>query len=172
MSRTEKRHSGKDKNAVNQTLKCNASVIALFRLSTWWMSFALLTIITIRKRSPGKVMFLHVFVILSTGGWYNVTSRLIPYSFQRGMVPGGKGDMVPGVGSQEGEGGMVPGGYGPRGRVQYILTPLLLTSSGNHRIGRYASYWNAFLFITVAILAFRKLSQLVHRSCYAQYVKL
>ena len=91
---TEKRHSRKDKNAVNQTLRCYTSVIALFRWSTWWMSFALLTIINASKRSSRKVMFVHVSVTLSTGGEFNVTSCLIPCSIRRGMVPGGGGGMV------------------------------------------------------------------------------
>ena len=80
-------------------------------------------------------MFLHVFVSLSRGGEegvYDVTSCLVPCFFQRG-------DIVPG--------GMVPGclGYGPgegvwsqRGIV--YPTPPVLTSSGGHRSGWYASY--------------------------------
>ena len=70
----------------------------------------------------GKVMFLHVFVC-SQGG-YDFSSCLVPCSFG------------------EGGGVMVPGeGYGPGG---YPLP--VLTSSGGHRSGRYASYWNTFLF--------------------------
>ena len=47
---------------------------------------------------------------------------------------GGKGYNVPSM-------VMVPGG-GDKGEG----IPLVLTSSGGHISGRYASYWNAFLF--------------------------
>ena len=53
------------------------------------------------------------------------------------------------------QGVMVLGVYGPKGGycprekwgrgVHYSLPPIL-TSSGGYRSGRYASYWNAFLF--------------------------
>ena len=45
---------------------------------------------TARKRSCGNVMFLHVCVILSGGG-YDVTSCLVPYSFGGGGYGPGEG---------------------------------------------------------------------------------
>ena len=50
------------------------------------------------------------------GEGYDVTSCLVPCSFQEDLPPGGVG------------------------------TPPGLTSSGGHCSGRYASCWNAFLF--------------------------
>ena len=33
-----------------------------------------------------------------------------------------------------------------------VLTPPVLISSGGHRSGRYASYWNAFLFLIILMI--------------------
>ena len=160
MSRTEKRHSRKDKNPVNQTLRCNTSVIALFRWSTWWMSFASLTIITASKRSSEKVMFLHVSVYLSMGGrGYNVTSCLVPCSFRMGMVPGGGG------------GGMVSrmGVWSQRWSTVY-RTPCYWHLVVATKMGGILLECN-FVYYS-ADTCFQKTFHLVHISCYVQCVKL
>ena len=54
-----------------------------------------------------------------------------------GYSPRGYGPRLLGLWSRGG--GMVPEGYG-------ISYPPVLTSSGGHWSGWYASYWNAFLF--------------------------
>ena len=41
----------------------------------------------------------------------------------------------------------------PEGTPTVMYTPLVLTSSGDHRSGWYASYWNAFLFVVLFIPA-------------------
>ena len=80
--------------------------------------------ITTRKQNFGKVMFLHVSVILFTQG-VDATSCLVPSSFQ--------GVWYQEVWSRD--------GCGPR--VGYSIPPVL-KSSGDHRSGKYISYWNAF----------------------------
>ena len=57
------------------------------------------------------------------------------------------------------EGDMVPGGYGPRQRedglrVWHTLPLPVLTSSGGHQSGWYASYCNAFLLRLIAVYRF------------------
>ena len=68
----------------------------------------------------GKVIFLHLFVIMFTGGW----------------VPGWSGGGMPGAGGACSWWGgcLVPGGM-PGG-----------DPPDGYCCGRYASYWNAFLF--------------------------
>ena len=83
----------------------------------------------------GKVIFLHLFVILFTGG---------------ACVAGG----VCGLGGVRGEGGMCgKGGHAwqrggcvwQRGGMCMVCTPPSTRYCWSMR-GRYASYWNAFLF--------------------------
>ena len=74
-------------------------------------------IFTARKRSWGKVMFLHRCVILFTGQGYDVTS-LWSHILSKGVWS--RGFLVPGVGRH----------YPP---------------PTTHKSGQYASYWNAFL---------------------------
>ena len=86
----------------------------------------------------GKVMFSHMSVILFTEGvgmmslpvW--LPDCLIPCSFWEGSPSGG-------------------GGYPSRGvspsREVWYYPPLVLSFSGSHQNGRYASYWNAYLFL-------------------------
>ena len=75
-------------------------------------------VFTARKRSLGQGNILHLFVILFTGG---------------GSAPGGG---VPGLGGGAWSGGgcLVPGGC------------VVETPRDGYCCGRYASYWNAFLF--------------------------
>ena len=114
------------------------------------------------KRSYGKVMFLHVSVILFGGGGDVSVLACTTGHMTRGVCPGGlcpggvsvqagslsRGVSVQGVsvrGSLSG-GGLCLGGLclgGPvRGEFSVRETPRTVTS------GRYAtaSYWNAFLF--------------------------
>ena len=73
----------------------------------------------------GKVIFLHLFVILFTGGAWS-WGRGVPGrrgAWSRGLLPGGC--LLLEGGAWSGGGGSAPGGY---------------------CCGRYASYWNAFLF--------------------------
>ena len=65
--------------------------------------------------------------------WYQVPSR---DGYAWSQVPSGGDGYVHGVGVCLGVGMWVP-------------TPLVPTSSGGHRSGQYASYWNAFLFESI-----------------------
>ena len=47
----------------------------------------------------------------------------------------------------------VPGTRPPEGTTTVMYTPPVLTSSGDHRSGRYASYCNAFFFAVLVIPA-------------------
>ena len=62
--------------------------------------------------------------VYSTGGGRDVTSCLVPCSFQ-------------GVSAPTGVSGPVRGGVG---------TPCVLTSSGNYCRGQYTFYWYSFLY--------------------------
>ena len=92
-------------------------------------------------------MFSHVSVILFTGGWV----CLVPgplwesgYAWSRSIPRGGWVYLVH------------PSECTPTGR--YIpprrYTTLVLTYSGGHRSGRYASYWNTFLLVYVITVSF------------------
>ena len=74
------------------------------------------------QRSWGKVMFLQASVILLTGG----------------VCSWGGGDLL--WGGAWSWGGLLPGGSAPGGCL--VETP----PRDGHCCGRYASYWNAFLF--------------------------
>ena len=88
----------------------------------------------------GKVMFLHLSVILFTRGggglvWSHFLSGcLIPCSFWGGGLHPRRGGSPfrGGVSIQRG----------------YDTTPqLVLSLSGSHQSGRYVSYWNSYLFL-------------------------
>ena len=100
-----------------------------------------------------KVMFLHLSVILFTGGGLGLCAGGSLRSLSRGVsILGGlcpRGVFVPGVsvwgglcprGSPPGLDGLCPGG------LCHGDPPRTATS------GRYASYWNAFLFLEYAYL--------------------
>ena len=102
-------------------------------------------IITTRKRSCGKVMFLHLSVSHSVpgGSLYDVTSCLAV----RSPVPYGKGVSMPGPMFLPG--GLLPGGLCPGGLSLGDLCPGGLCyrdSPCTVKSGQYASYWNVFLF--------------------------
>ena len=135
-----------------------------------------LVIVTARQRSCGKVMFSQVCVILSTGwGWVGMHGSrsllgvgVMPgsRSVLGGVVMSGPKPLLRGGGyawsqvpswSWVNLEGTPPERYNPQegtstrrynpGKVRTPEgTPLVPTSSGSHRIGRYLSYWNAFLF--------------------------
>ena len=63
-----------------------------------------------------------------SGGWPNPSSR--------GMGSASRGGGLP-------QGGLPQGGWSASGGQ----TPLIMTSSGDHCSGWYASYWNVFLLI-------------------------
>ena len=109
---------------------------------------------TARKRSSGKVMFLHLSVILFT----RVSAQGSPYpggSLSRGsLYPGrslSRGVSVQGVsiqgvsvqwGRSQGRGVSIQGGSLSRG----VSVQGSLSGRPPHKNGRYALYWNAFLF--------------------------
>ena len=86
-------------------------------------------LVTARKRNCGKVMILHLSVILFTGRVFVQGEGLCPgggfLSWGRGLCPGGTVSARGGAVSVQG--GFCQGN-----------TPCTVTS------GRYASYWNAF----------------------------
>ena len=105
--------------------------------------YILYVVFTARKRSCGKVMFLHLSVSHSVHRGALHPGGLHP----RGLLPGFvciQGDLHPEAGSAS-TGSLHPGGSASR-RVWADPPPPI----GYHRIrstsGRYASYWNAFLF--------------------------
>ena len=77
----------------------------------------------------GKVIFLHLSVILFVGG-------------PGGLVPGGGGCLVPGEVPGPGGGGLVPGEC------------LVETPPDGYCFGRYASYWNAFFYANSLPIAY------------------
>ena len=108
----------------------------------------------------GKVIFLHLFVILFTGGWYpsmhctwypsmpcsrgcvlsqHALQVVSQHVLQQGVPAPRGGEWSGGVCSQGVcLGGLLCGGDG-------LL--LMETSPDGYCCGRYASYWNAFLFV-------------------------
>ena len=104
--------------------------------------------ITARKRSCGKVMFLHLSVILFTGE--GSLSRW-GVSVQGSLCPGGLclGGSLSGK-SLSREGGLCPWGLCLGVSVQggLCLEGGLCQGDPPHMVtsGQYASYWNAFLF--------------------------
>ena len=100
--------------------------------------------ITVRKRSCGKVMFLHVYGILFTGGrctppWADTPLGRHPQA----DIPLGRHP---------------PWQTPPLGRHPLRQTPPLgrhppgRHPSDGHCSGRYASYWNAFLLYILCLL--------------------
>ena len=83
------------------------------------------------QRSWAKVMFLQASVILSTGG------RCLP-QWMLGYHPQGA-DTPPGADT--------PGRRHPQEQTPPEQTPPEGDSSIRSKSGRYASYWNAFLFV-------------------------
>ena len=88
---------------------------------------------TVRNSSSGKVMFLHLFVI-----------------FFAGVVHGGgmRGGGVCGMHGKKG--GVCGGGHAWQGACVEGEAYMCGRRDG-HYSGRYAPYWNAFLFIFAAI---------------------
>ena len=77
-------------------------------------------------------MFPEVYVNNSVNGaWDDVACCLVPCSFQRGCLP---------------PQGVIPPWGVPFQKGGWWVPSLVLTSSGGNRSGRYAFYWNAFLF--------------------------
>ena len=123
------------------------------------------------QRSCGKVMFLHLSVILFTGGSLSggvsiqrvsVQRGLCPRGlYPRGLCPGGvcpRGVSVQGVSVQRdfrpggspwggslSRGCLYPGGLCPGGLCQGDPLPRHCMVT----FGRYASYWNAFFFLNM-----------------------
>ena len=106
-----------------------------------------LEVITVRKRSRGKVMFLHLSVILSTGR----LSRIRP----GGVCPGGGGlskhrsrgeGWCPGPGPGEGSVHTQTQAQGGGGVSQYALRQTTPPPADGYCYGQHASYWNAFLY--------------------------
>ena len=107
----------------------------------------------------GKIMFLHVSVILSTvilsiGGLHLGPESLYPgawdlYPGLEGLCMGGGGFHLGLEGSPSGSGGLHLGLGGSLSRFRGSLRVWRGICSGppppNQKSGRYASYWNAFL---------------------------
>ena len=75
----------------------------------------------------------------------------------RGLHPGGGGSAFRGGGQYPRGGGLHPTGL-PQGEgsaSRGLDRPPVVTSSGSHCSGQYASYWNAFLFLNKNMLIFR-----------------
>ena len=88
----------------------------------------------------GKVIFLHLFVILFTGGgWYP-------------SMPCSGGCVLSKHALQRG------GGVPARGGVCLVWGGLLETPLDGYCCGRYASYWNAFLFMESIWWNYRQLA--------------
>ena len=97
----------------------------MFKMNIISKQLTILVICIARQRNCGKVMFLNLFVC------YDVTSCLVPCSFQRGYdVTSCLGHVLSRC--------LPPGGGLPSGGR--------LISCGGLRSGRYASYWTAFLY--------------------------
>ena len=105
--------------------------------------------ITSRQRSGGKVMFLHLRVILFTGGCMMSLSVLLPGSMFILVVSLHSGVSIQGSLSRGGvsiQGGCLPPGDVSLQRGRQTDPLQELTSSGSHQRGWYASYSNAYLF--------------------------
>ena len=98
---------------------------------------AIFGIITACKRSCGKVLFLRVSVILFMGG-------VVPYPLQRDETPRPPElfwNQTPLLEGTRGQTGVIP----LSGPDPWDQTPTPLEGTWNHKNGRYASYWIAFL---------------------------
>ena len=105
-----------------------------------------------RKRSCGKVMFLHPFIILFTGGVYLWVRGVSPSGSRGECLPLGLGVYTPWeatlIGRHPQPWADTPSTldrHPPRspGRTPRPDTPC----KDDHWSGPYASYWNAFLFV-------------------------
>ena len=112
----------------------------------------LIDIITARKRSCGKVMFLQVSVILLTGGgvggWVSQDALQAPPPPQMENPPM---ENPPGWRTPL-DGEPPPDGEPPDGEPPRMENPPGWRTPPRSMCGRYASYWNAFLFNRMNII--------------------
>ena len=93
------------------------------------------------QRSCGKVMFSQVFVILFTGGGWGWAFMAEGVCVAGGMHGNREACMAGGHAWQGGR----------HGRVVCMVRGGICDRRDSHCSGRYASYWNAFLFCIVSV---------------------
>ena len=127
-------------------LNFSKDLLKNFEKSTWYSRYAstspttpFIRLFTVRSSSCGKVMFLHLSVILFTG---------------RGSSMAGSGGHVWGGGCVAGsvwQGGAWQG-RGDAWQGEHGRGVCMRSMRDRHCSRRYTSYWNAFLFINYSFI--------------------